>query len=149
MHDTDAATGRTTLGGVVRNVEVPAMSTGGCLCGDVRYACDSAPLWQAHCHCESCRRACSAPFTSFFGMADGAWRWTGRQPALHRSSPGVERFFCPTCGSPMAYRSSRWPGEMHFYAASLDDPASFAATEHVHWDEHLPWLHLNDGLPRK
>jgi len=49
----------------------------------------------------------------------------------------------------MGYRSSRWPDEMHFYAASLDDPTVFAATEHVHWDEHLPWLRLDDGLPRK
>lgn len=125
------------------------MRGGHCLCGAVRYEVDGAPLWQAHCHCESCRRNCSAPFTSFFGIADGAWRWTGEPPAVYASSTGVERLFCPHCGTPMAYRSTGFPGEIHLYAASLDDPTDYTPTEHVHWDEHLPWLHLDDGLPRR
>ncbi|MFC2970056.1 GFA family protein [Acidimangrovimonas pyrenivorans] len=124
------------------------MTGGHCLCGAVRFEFDGAPLWQAHCHCESCRRNCSAPFTSFLGVADGSWRWTGAAPAAYASSPGVARMFCPTCGTPMAFRSERWPDEIHFYAASLDDPAAYAATRHVHWDEHLPWVHLCDGLER-
>ena len=120
--------------------------TGRCLCGDVTYRATAAPLWQAHCHCESCRRATSAPFTSFFGIADGAWSWTGRAPVTHASSPGVWRDFCPRCGAQMAYRAARFPGEIHFYAATLDDPARFAPTVHVHAGERLPWVHLADGL---
>lgn len=126
---------------------IPPFS-GRCLCGAVHYTANAAPLWQAHCHCESCRRATASPFTSFFGIADGQWRWTGADPARFASSPGVERAFCPTCGTQMAYRSHAFPDEMHFYAATLDDPAGFAATGHVHTGEMLPWVHLNDGLPR-
>ncbi|MEZ5913634.1 MAG: GFA family protein [Paracoccaceae bacterium] len=125
------------------------MTTGRCLCGAVRYVFDGAPKWQAHCHCESCRRSCSAPFTSFFGIEDGHWRWTGAQPARYASSPGVERFFCATCGSQMAYRAEAFAGEIHFYAASLDDPNAYRPTVHVHSDETLHWVNLNDGLPRK
>ncbi|MDT8854546.1 GFA family protein [Paracoccaceae bacterium Fryx2] len=110
-------------------------------------ACDAAPLWQAHCHCESCRRATASGFTSFLGVADGAWRWTGAKPATHGSSPGVWRDFCGTCGTPMAYRATRFPGEMHFYAATLDHPEAFAPTQHVHSAEALPWIALADGLP--
>lgn len=122
---------------------------GRCLCGAVRYVCDAAPLWQAHCHCESCRRATSAPFASFFGMADGHWRWTGELPAFFHSSPGVTRGFCPRCGSQMSYRSDDIADEMHFYAASLDDPADFIPERHDFAEEMLPWLHLApDGLPR-
>jgi hypothetical protein len=122
---------------------------GRCLCGTIRYETDAAPLWQAHCHCESCRRATSSPFTSFFGMADGTWRWTGARPAVHASSPGVQRHFCPTCGSQMAYQSTAFPGETHFYAATLDDPEAYRPTVHVHTDEQLGWVRLADGLPRK
>jgi len=123
--------------------------TGRCLCGAVRYAFDQAHvLWRGHCHCESCRRNCSAPFTSFFGVADGAWRWTGAEAAVHRSSPGVERRFCGACGTPMAYNSEKAPGETHFYAAGLDAPEEFCPEFHVFWREKLPWLHLNDDLPR-
>jgi len=121
--------------------------SGHCLCGAVRFTCDAPPLWQAHCHCESCRRATAAPFTSFFGMADGQWRWTGVAPVTYGSSPGVWRDFCGRCGTQMAFRSGRAPGECHFYAATLDDPTIFVPTEHDHSAERLPWVHLADGLP--
>lgn len=121
--------------------------SGHCLCGSVRFTFDSPPNWQAHCHCESCRRNCSAPFTSYFGIDHGQWRWTGETPAVYVSSHGVKRHFCATCGTQMAYEGQRWPHEIHFYAASLENPAEFEPTLHVNWNEHLPWVHLCDGLP--
>ncbi len=123
--------------------------SGRCLCGAVRFTCTAAPRWQAHCHCESCRRATASPFTSFFGTVDDVWSWAGAEPAGFASSPGVQRFCCPTCGSQMAFRSTRWPDEMHFYAAMLDDPSTFAPTAHFHSAEMMPWVHLSDGLPLK
>lgn len=123
--------------------------SGHCLCGATRYTCKAAPLWQAHCHCESCRRATSSPFTSYFGVADGQWLWTGTPPATYQSSPGVWRDFCPTCGSPMAYRSTQFPAETHFFAASLDDPETYHPTHHVHTAERLTWVHLSDDLHEK
>lgn len=126
---------------------MPPMFSGHCLCGAITFQCSDKPLWQAHCHCESCRRATSSAFTSFFGMADGSWAWTGAQPVVFQSSPGVWRDFCGRCGAQVAYRSERYPGEIHFYAALLDDATIFEPTEHVHSDEALPWVHLADGLP--
>jgi hypothetical protein len=126
---------------------VGAASTAGhCLCGAVRYEVQGAPNWVDHCHCDSCRRTCSAPFTTFFGVTDGNWRWTGVEPAIYSSSPGVTRMFCARCGSAMAYRSNRWPDEIHLYAASLENPAAVTPTRHVNWSEHLPWVRLADGL---
>ena len=122
---------------------------GHCLCGAVRYRLDAAPSWQMHCHCESCRRACSAPFTTFFAMSRGRWEWTGARPALHRSSPGVRRHFCAACGSQMSYEWEGAPDEMHFYAASLDDPEAVQPTAHDFADERLAWIHLADGLPER
>lgn len=49
----------------------------------------------------------------------------------------------------MAYRSTRYPDETHFYAATLADPMAFEPEQHFHWSEHLPWLPLADELPRK
>ena len=121
--------------------------TGRCLCGKVRFAFEGAPNWQAHCHCESCRRATASPFTSYFGVSHGRWHWTGTTPVAFVSSPGVKRHFCTTCGSPMAYEGDRWPHEIHFFAATLDDPAAFRPTAHVNWNEHLSWVRLADGLP--
>ena len=122
---------------------------GRCLCGDVTWRADAAPLWQAHCHCESCRRATSAAFASFLGVAEGSFVWTGRPPATFASSPRVWRDFCPRCGAPMAYRAARFPGEVHLYAASLIDPTGYAPSVHVHTAERLPWVHLADGLAQE
>ena len=127
------------------------LSSGGagrCLCGSVRYAFDGPPNWQAHCHCESCRRATAAPFASFFGVARDRMRWTGNAPATYASSPGVTRSFCATCGTPMAYLTDQRPDEIDLYAATLTDPAAYCATQHVHWNERLPWLALADDLPK-
>ena len=121
--------------------------TGHCLCGRIRFQADAAPLWQAHCHCDSCRRATSSGFTSFLGIADGQWRWTGDTPATYTSSPGVTRSFCAACGSQMAFQSDAFPGETHFYAASLDRPDLYAPKMHVHISEQMPWVRLADGLP--
>ena len=124
---------------------IPPFS-GRCSCGAVRYQCKAEPLWQAHCHCESCRRATSSAFASMFGVADGTWLWTGLPPATYQSSSGVWRDFCATCGSPMAYHSTRFPGDMHFYAATLDHPEAYQPDHHVHSAERVPWLQLGDTL---
>lgn len=123
--------------------------TGHCLCGGVSFAYDGPENWRAHCHCDSCRRQTASPFTTFMGVPDGAWRWTGAEPKVYQSSPGVRRMFCGTCGAPVAYAADRYPGEIHFYAALLDDRAGFVPQGHVHWDERVDWVELADHLPRK
>jgi len=123
-------------------------NTGRCLCGSVQFEFDGVPAWAGHCHCESCRRNCSAPFTTFFGVRSDAARWTGAAPAVYESSPGVRRLFCGRCGSPMAFEADHYPGEIHFYAASLDDSSGFVPTSHVHHSEKVPWVHLADDLKR-
>ncbi len=123
--------------------------TGRCLCGGITYRCTVAPHWQLHCHCASCRRATASPFTSFFGVANGGWNWTGQPPSTYQSSPGTNRDFCRTCGTQMAYRTAKLPDETHLYAATLDRPQDYAPTGHVHADERLAWLHLADRLPKE
>lgn len=122
---------------------------GRCLCGEVRFTFDPAGVVSSsHCHCESCRRACSAPMTSFLSIRNSAWRWTGAEPQAYASSPGVTRYFCGACGSPMGYAGTACPDETDFFAASLENPADFVPEAHSFWSEKLPWLHLNDRLPR-
>lgn len=125
-----------------------AKKRGRCLCGAVTYEYEGKENWRGHCHCESCRRNTASPFTTFFGVPREACRFTGEEPAVFHSSPGVRRLFCATCGTPMAYESERWPEEVHFYAATLEDPADFAPEFHVHWAERLPWVQLDDDLPK-
>jgi hypothetical protein len=124
-----------------------ATLTGRCLCGRVRYSVSTPPLWTALCHCESCRRACSAPVVAWMGFAPNDVQWTGERQ-FYNSSAIARRGFCPDCGTQMSFESTRWPGEVHLLAASLDDPGNYAPQLHCHFAERLAWLHLSDDLPR-
>ena len=121
---------------------------GHCLCGAVSYEYSGPENWRAYCHCESCRRNTSSPVTAFFGVPRSAFRFTGKAPAVYRSSPGVRRLFCADCGTPMAYDSDRYPDEIHLYAASLEDPENYRPEGHVHCAERLSWFDVKDDLPR-
>lgn len=85
--------------------------------------------------------------TTFVGVNEGRWRWTGAEPSVFVSSPGVRRFFCGRCGSPVAYISENLTNKMHFYAAQLDDPEAFQPEGHAFKANRLSWLHLSDDLP--
>ena len=123
--------------------------TGHCLCGAVRFEFEGPENWMGHCHCESCRRATASPFTSFLGVPNGKWRWIGQEPKSFKSSEGVSRSFCETCGTPMAYQTDRLPDETHFYAANLDDQSSYKPEAHFHSAEMVDWIRLGDNLPTK
>lgn len=125
------------------------IQTGHCLCGACTFELVGPHNWVGHCHCESCRRATASPFTTWIGHKNGAWRFMGETPVSYNSSAGNWRGFCGTCGSPMFFKSERYPKEMHFYASLLTAPASVEPTIHFHADEMLPWVHLADGLPFK
>jgi len=122
--------------------------SGRCLCGDVTFEFEGEPNWVAHCHCESCRRTCGAPVTTFIAVARSGARYPKAQPAVFGSSPGVRRHFCGKCGSPLAYDADDYPHEIHFYVAALDNPNDYEATKHVFAREQLDWFEVHDDLPR-
>ena len=127
------------------------MSTtkGHCLCRAIEYEFEGKPLWVAHCHCESCRRATSSPLATYVGVGVGQFRYLKGEVVSYQSSPGVWRYHCGTCGSPMAYTSDdRWPGEVHLYHGTLADPNALVPRGHVHCGEQLAWFDVADDLPR-
>jgi hypothetical protein len=125
------------------------LNQGHCLCGTIKYEFEGKPNWVGYCHCESCRRHTSSAVATFVGVKVAQFRYLEGTPASYQSSEGVWRYFCPTCGSPMAYTNdSRWPGEVHLYIGTLANPGDFVPTAHVHSGEQLPWLEIQDELPR-
>ncbi len=121
---------------------------GGCLCGAVRFSVAAEPIWSAYCHCNSCRHATGSPVAAFVGFNQESVHFRGDARRLFSSSPGVERSYCATCGSPLSYRSVRWPNEIHLYTSTFDHPIAYPPTFHVHWAEKLPWLVITDSLPK-
>ena len=120
--------------------------SGRCLCGACTLVLAGPHNWVGHCHCDSCRRATASPVTSFIGHPNGHWTMDG-PIGRYASSDGVERGFCQGCGSPLYYRSKRYPDEVHFYATLLDDPAAVSPTVQFHAGETLPWAGALTTLP--
>lgn len=128
------------------------VAQGSCLCGQLQYEVALPTKWAAHCHCSMCRRAHGAAFVTWVGAADWSFRIVHGAEHLtwHRSSPEARRGFCNQCGSPLFFRSQRWPGETHVTLASFTTPIDRAPGAHVFWDSHVDWFAFaDDGLPRK
>lgn len=125
------------------------VTRGRCLCGEIKYEFDGKPKWVGYCHCDSCRRQTSSPVAAFLGVKVEQFDYLEGTPSSFESSPGVWRYFCPRCGSPMAYTDDkRWPGEVHLFIGTLDDPEKFKPTLHGNCDEQISWFDVHDELPR-
>lgn len=121
---------------------------GGCLCGTVRYLAAGTPANQSYCHCTMCRRATGAPVVAWVTMPAQGFRYTQGTPARYDSSDIAFREFCPRCGTQLTYRARGKPQEVDITSASLDDPAGVPPKDHIWTRSQIPWLRIDDGLPR-
>jgi hypothetical protein len=121
---------------------VPHAAHGRCHCGRVRFVATFPSRFNAHCHCESCRRAHGAAFVTWVGFPSTQVRITEGADliATHESSPGTYRRFCRECGTKLFFESSRWPGEVHVTLAAFDEPVDRPPTVHAFYAEHASWL---------
>jgi hypothetical protein len=120
------------------------MLAGGCACGAVRYETDAAPFHRTLCHCADCRRAAGAPAVAWFSVPAAALRFVRGAPAVHRSSPRVERGFCGACGTPLTYRNDGYPEEVDVITCSLDDPEAASPRDHTFASQKLDWMRTDD-----
>ena len=126
---------------------------GGCLCGALRYRAavgDSRTV--THCYCRMCRKATGGTFVTWAEFPAKDFVFTKGQPRYFKSSDLAERAFCGTCGYQFTYQAVGEPegiSESIWVAVgSTDRPGDIEPTHHIFTDNQLPWLHLDDGLPR-
>jgi len=126
---------------------------GSCLCGELGFEAALPSKWVAHCHCSMCRRGSGAAFVTWVGLEAANSRIVDPHGLLHwyRSSEQGERGSCSRCGTPLFFRSARWPGELQVRRANFAGPVDRGPQANVFWDTHVDWGQLNehDGLPRK
>jgi hypothetical protein len=128
-----------------RTVEVG----GGCHCGKVRYEAKGVPVYVPYCHCESCRRISGAPVVLYVMFEKPDVRFTRGRRKIYESSAGVQRGFCPDCGTPLTWEGV-WGGRAvtEVHVNTLDDPEAIRPDRHAFFEERLSWFDVHDRLPR-
>ncbi|MBI1816159.1 MAG: GFA family protein [Deltaproteobacteria bacterium] len=122
---------------------------GGCLCGSIRYQGEGEPSNLTLYHCRSCRKATGSPIIAWVTFPASGFSFVSGTPTEYRSSPKVVRAFCAACGTPLTYRHANYPSSVDVTTCSLDDPESFAPTDHTFFSHRLRWLRVNDHLPAR
>lgn len=117
--------------------------SGGCKCGQVRYAIDGEPIRVGLCHCETCRKDSGSAF-SFFGIWSRASVTLSGELGCWHSRAGGDRF-CPTCGSSLFCWSDD-SDEIEVKLGTLDDPPSALMPGYELWTiRREPWLAHHEG----
>ena len=123
-------------------------SSGGCLCGGVRYTV-TAPLRDViACHCSQCRRtsghfvaATSAPTDQIHFVRDETLVW-------YASSEEAKRGFCNRCGGNLFWRATKDGTWTSIAAGTLDSPTHLRISHHIFVADKSDYYTLTDGLPQ-
>jgi|SRR6185437_10028556 len=121
---------------------------GGCLCGKVRFRVTALPIDSGYCHCRMCQQNSGAPVVAWATFPIASFSWIAGKPGSHASSARARRSFCANCGSYLVFMSEDTPAEVSVNTASFDTPEAFPPRKHIFVTSQIPWLHIEDDLPR-
>jgi hypothetical protein len=120
-------------------------TTGGCLCGRVRYTATGDPAFSAICHCRNCQRFTGSAFETTIGFPTSSVSVQGELKTYNEISDSgqpVRRRFCPNCGSGLIAEADAFPGVTIFLAGTLDDLANYKPMMELYCSSAQPWVHL-------
>ncbi|MEZ5557972.1 MAG: GFA family protein [Pseudomonadales bacterium] len=117
--------------------------TGGCACGEVRFAFYGPIRSQVACHCRSCQYASGGGPAYVAAATRAEFRVTRGSPREHMTlseeGNAVTRAFCGTCGSPLFSWSEATPEMIGIKVGALDDPARFRPRYELWTSEAQRW----------
>jgi hypothetical protein len=106
-------------------------TTGGCLCGKVRFTARGEPYRVGICHCMDCRKHHGALFHASAVFPLEAVSLEGETQVF------AGRHFCPTCGSTVFGRSG---DEVELNLGSMDSPDQFTPSYELWSIRREAWL---------
>ncbi len=123
------------------------VTTGGCLCGAVRYEVLGPLRDVVNCHCSMCQRLHGnfGPHTKARKVNITITNDDGL--AWFKSSDVARRGFCRECGASLFWE----PFELEatgILAGSIDGPGKFKTIGHIFVGEKPDFYDITDGLPQ-
>jgi len=127
------------------------LTTGGCLCGAVRFEYAACPGGAAYCHCSDCRRVTGSAFNVSLPMLLAHLRIVHGEAKrfAHTADSGnvLTRHFCAECGSPLYTSSPAHPDRVYVKAGALDDPDRVHPAYQSWLRSRVSWAHIPQDLP--
>jgi hypothetical protein len=129
-----------------------ASTTGGCLCGGVRFELTEPARAAGYCHCTRCQRR-SGTAASAQARIDGRTLklLAGEElvKAWRHPDGGWEKLFCRECGSQLFSRDPDDPTQMSVRLGAFDGDPGVRPAWRAHVASAAPWEPIpDDGLER-
>jgi len=102
------------------------------------------------CHCKHCQRQAGSAFSVVMIFSKSAVVQSGILKSFHDigdSGAGLERQFCPECGSPIFSISKSNPDLIVVKAGTLDDTSEVAPQLHIWTESAQDWLVIDPDMP--
>jgi hypothetical protein len=122
------------------------VSSGGCLCGAVRYEVRGQLTAPHVCHCSQCRKqsghcvaAAGARRSDFSLLSQSTLKW-------YRSSRMARRGFCCECGSVLLWDDDG--DEISINLGGLDQPTGVKVEKHIFVDDKADYYEIDDDLEK-
>jgi hypothetical protein len=122
--------------------------SGGCLCGTVRYEISGKVDSTCHCHCRACRRTTGAAISTWTNVDMANFTITAGDPETYSSTEMGTRWFCPRCGSQIAFQHAGYADFVDITVHSLDHPDKLPPERHLWASRKISWMQIDDHLPK-
>jgi hypothetical protein len=120
---------------------------GSCLCESVKYEISGEMGDIVHCHCETCRKAHGAAFSSVASVRDCDFSLSGQEYLnSYESSSGKVRYFCSSCGTQI-YAKREGTEHLILRLGSLDSDPKSIEKKHIWVSQKASWYSINSNLP--
>ncbi|MFT5593451.1 MAG: hypothetical protein ACI8SR_001832 [Oceanicoccus sp.] len=125
------------------------MINGSCLCGSVKYEISGSVGEIVHCHCNTCKKAHGAAFSSVSAVQDCDFNLLSTYHLKsYESSTGKHRYFCSNCGSQI-YAKRDKTSHVILRLGSLDSDIYSQEKEHIWVSQKSNWYSINSELPER
>ena len=107
----------------------------------------SRPVALIDCHCIDCRRSAGAPYVTWGSVPRHDLVVTKGEPRKIVHANRI-RSFAACCGTHLFFEDTKDSEMIDVTIASLDDPTPFAPQKVIFLEDKLPWVVIDESLPR-
>ena len=124
-----------------------SITTGGCLCGAVRYSVKGLLRDIVNCHCKQCQRLHGHLGAHSKADKDKLTITNDEGLAWYKTSKVARRGFCKHCGSSLFWEPHKLTAT-GILAGSLDDHTGLKTMGHIFVNEKPTYYEISDDYPQ-